>query len=183
MRSHATPADDANESYVRQMTEFQGLIHTFVLSLLPGCSDVDDVVQEINVVLWKKRDAFEPGTNFKAWALTIARYQVMAFRKKMALRRTSMLTNEALELVASDVAEQEPELLTRQYQALRMCFEKLSSPDRELILCRYWHNTPLRDFAAQTKRNEQTLKGTLRRIRLMLKQCITRSVSLSCRDL
>jgi RNA polymerase sigma-70 factor (ECF subfamily) len=50
-------------------------------------ADADDILQETNLVLWSKQDEFTPGTDFRVWAFRVARYQVMAYRKRQSLDR------------------------------------------------------------------------------------------------
>lgn len=169
------PGDpDQQAEFVQLLTAHQSLIHTFVLSLAPHSPDVEDIVQQINLVLWTKRDQFEPGSNFKAWILTVSRFQVMAYRKKMALRRTDRLSDEALDLLAKDVEMEEPAFLAKHYHALRICFDKLAHPDRELLIQRYWKNTSLRDFSVMSGRSEPALKSNLHRLRLALRLCVSK---------
>jgi hypothetical protein len=54
------------QAYVKLMTEHQGNLRAFIVSLLPGSPDVGDVLQESNAALWEKRAHFEPSTNFLA---------------------------------------------------------------------------------------------------------------------
>jgi RNA polymerase sigma-70 factor, ECF subfamily len=70
------------ERYLGLLLAHQRRIFAYVLALVPHWSDAEDVVQETSAVLWRKFDEFTPGTDFNAWALSIARYQVMNFRKK-----------------------------------------------------------------------------------------------------
>ena len=72
------------EAFVSLLTDAQPAIRLYVASLMAGCPDVDDVVQETNTLLWRKREEFEPGTPFKAWAFSVARYQVLNWRKRQA---------------------------------------------------------------------------------------------------
>ena len=60
------------QEFVSQLTASQGRIRAFVVSLMPGSSDVGDVVQETNLTLWKSQARYRPGSNFLAWAYTIA---------------------------------------------------------------------------------------------------------------
>ena len=71
----------------RLLVAHQSLIRAYVISLMPGAPDADDVIQNTSEILWKKRANFELGTNFKAWALTTARFQVMAQQQKMNAER------------------------------------------------------------------------------------------------
>jgi RNA polymerase sigma-70 factor (ECF subfamily) len=51
---------------VQLLVTHQSVIRAFVISLLPGVSETDDVIQNTNEILWTKRESFELGTNFKA---------------------------------------------------------------------------------------------------------------------
>lgn len=69
---------------VALLTQHQSAIRFYVSSLLPGEARAADVAQQANLTIWDKRSDFKPGTNFKAWAFSIARYEVLNFRKKEA---------------------------------------------------------------------------------------------------
>jgi RNA polymerase sigma-70 factor (ECF subfamily) len=43
---------------------------------------VDDILQEINAVLWEKALEFQPGTDSWAWASQIARFKVLNHVRK-----------------------------------------------------------------------------------------------------
>ncbi len=73
------------EQFVQLLADHQVAIRAFIVSLLPGAPGVDDVIQETNMVLWRKRESFELGTSFKAWSFTVARFQMMRHRKTLYL--------------------------------------------------------------------------------------------------
>jgi RNA polymerase sigma-70 factor (ECF subfamily) len=60
--------------FVNLVVEHQMELRAFVVSMMPGSADVDDVMQEANKVLWKKRGEFEIGTSFKAWMFSVAKF-------------------------------------------------------------------------------------------------------------
>ena len=57
-------------------------IYGFIFALIHDWSAAEDILQDTAQVMWSKFDTFDPGTNFVAWALCIARYQVMDYRKR-----------------------------------------------------------------------------------------------------
>lgn len=175
--------DDAKEAaYVRLLTEHQSMIRAYIVSLLPGAPGVDDVIQEANAVLWRKRTTFVPGTDFAAWALTIAKFQVMAHWKSLKLRRWVTLDEPVLEKLAGEMEEaMEPGTEDARVDALRECLGELREADRELILQRYWRKTRLQDFAVISGRSVDALKVTLFRLRAGLKRCIDGKISVICR--
>src|ERR1700675_2222510 len=72
----------ATRDFVELMTQHQGRLYGYVLSLSGDPDAANDVLQEANIVLWKQSSQFKPGSNFKAWAFRIAHFQFMAYRQK-----------------------------------------------------------------------------------------------------
>ena len=63
----------------------QGRLYQYIRTLPPRDQVVDDVIQETLLVLWRKFDAFEEGTNFDAWAAKIAYYEVLKERGRKGM--------------------------------------------------------------------------------------------------
>jgi len=87
-------------AFVKLITEHQGNLRAFIVSLMPGSPDVADVLQETNAVLWQKRDRFEPGTNFLAWAFRIARYEVLRQHDRQRRSGRVMFSDATIDVLA-----------------------------------------------------------------------------------
>ncbi|WP_197442912.1 sigma factor [Lignipirellula cremea] len=48
----------------------------------PGDAAAQDVAQQTSARIWEKRADFQPGAHFKAWAFSIARFEVLNYRKQ-----------------------------------------------------------------------------------------------------
>ena len=70
--------------YLDQISQSQGKLRGFIRSLHRYEDEVDDVLQETNITLMKKKEDFDPSRNFLPWALSIARFTLLAHRKKRA---------------------------------------------------------------------------------------------------
>ena len=126
---------EPDSTFVKLLTDHQSVIRSFIISLLPGAPGVDDVIQETNMVLWKKRETFELGTNFKAWVLKTARYQAMSYCWILKKRRWVTLDDDVAELVADEIeANLDREMVEKRIKALRSCIEKVRPEDRELLM-------------------------------------------------
>src|SRR5260370_41320408 len=77
----------------------------FVLSLVSDFSLVDDIVQETFLVITAKAGTFQRGTNFRAWAWTIARYKVLQTLEKQAPVPERFAPDVLEALSAHDTAE------------------------------------------------------------------------------
>src|SRR6476620_2397444 len=94
----------ATSDFVELMTQHQGRLYGYILSLSGDPDAANDVLQEANVVLWKQWSQFRPGSNFTAWAFRIAHFQFMAFRQKQ-LRDKVLFSDDLLSMLASEVKD------------------------------------------------------------------------------
>lgn len=171
-------APDIEETFVRLVVSHQAALHAFVLALLPGHPDVDDVVQDVNASLWKKRGEFEVGTNFKAWVFSIAKFKVMALWRDQKRRKVWAVPEDTLNLLIEDATDVCYEADDTRHLALRQCIQELHPHDRGLILRRYFEGKSLRELALEVGRKAENLKGSLHRIRLALRACVRRKTGL-----
>lgn len=169
---------DIEETFVRLVVSHQAALHAFVLALLPGHPEADDVVQEVNSSMWQKRGEFTVGTNFKAWMFAVARFKVMALWRDQKRRKVWAVPEETLNLLIEDAAEVFHEAEDPRQVALRQCIQQLSPQDRGLILRRYFQGSSLQQVAREVGRKAENLKGSLHRIRLALRTCVRRKTGM-----
>jgi RNA polymerase sigma-70 factor (ECF subfamily) len=169
------PADHKTDesAFVAQLTECQVSLTLYVRGLLPGDRTAGDVVQQANAKIWEKRADFEPGTNFKAWALTIARFEVLNYRKQQARDARLKFSDELETTIASELAALDDNLPER-HAALKECLNALRPEHRDLLMFRYGSKETLARFADQLGRSVSGLKVTLHRLRSSLAECIER---------
>ena len=97
--------EPANEEFIRHLTECQPWLRAFVRAILLAPSDVDEIVQRTNVVLWRKADRFELGTDFRAWASQVARLEVLAYTREQAKDRHAF-SPELVQSLADEASQQ-----------------------------------------------------------------------------
>jgi DNA-directed RNA polymerase specialized sigma24 family protein len=78
------PNLDRYETFVRLYTQHETNLRSFSRSLLPSWDDVDEVMQQTAIVLWRKFDQFDLNTEFMKWACVVARFEILAYRRNMA---------------------------------------------------------------------------------------------------
>ncbi|MEQ9411575.1 MAG: sigma-70 family RNA polymerase sigma factor [Fuerstiella sp.] len=162
---------DRDTQLVALITAIQMPLLVYVRSLLPGDPAARDVAQQANAKIWEKRDEFELGTHFRAWAFSIARYEVLNYRKKQARDSKITFSEELQHTMSTELAAVEDDL-QEQHEALRSCLQKLHPEQRDLLLHRYANAGTLADYAAQVGRSVGGLKVTLHRLRTALQECI-----------
>ena len=170
------PRDDGQQlqEFVQHLTASQTRIHAFIATLMPGSPDIGDVLQETNLTLWQSRSRFRPGSNFLAWAFSIARFQVLTQRKRNMRNKRLILSSQLLDLLADEVdIERDHEAHLR---ALESCKAKLTEAQRQLIDARYKPGNSLESLARQTGRKASALRVALMRVRVALRACIEKSI-------
>jgi RNA polymerase sigma-70 factor (ECF subfamily) len=132
------------------------------------------VLQETNLTLWQSRNRFRPGSNFLAWAFSIARFQVLNQHKRRKCHRCVLLSGELLDRLAEEVPTEHNH--QAYLKVLESCKAKLTEAQRELIDARYRPGSSLESLARQTGRKASALRVALMRIRITLRECIQRSI-------
>ena len=118
-----TPAN--LQEFVRLLTEHQAVLRGYIRSLIPNASDIWDVVQNTNIALWEHRDDFELGTNFRAWAFTIARYRALEHRRKLQKDHRLVFDERLIDQLDQTPHDWEAARLESKHRALEHCLGKL----------------------------------------------------------
>lgn len=173
--NNMTRDGDAMERFVQLLATAQRPVFLCAVCLLHHAQDAEEVLQETNLVLWRKFDQYQPGTDFVAWACRIARLESLQYRRRK--RRDAIpFSDEFLERLADEV-EQHVDHWSDRRTALASCLEKLPTADRTLVERRYQWPTSTRELAAMLGRSDQGVRRSLQRIRTALLQCIERATA------
>ncbi len=156
--------------FVQLLTSHQSRLYAYVLSLLGDRTQAEDVLQETNAVLWRKASEFKLGTNFGAWMLKVAYFQVMAHRRRLTRDRL-IFDDDFLQDMAQG-AEKQGERQGENQRRLGDCIGKLTERYQELIRRRYTDGATLKSIAAQSGQSENSIKQALFRARAALIECV-----------
>lgn len=160
------------QEFVRLLTEHQAVLRGYIRSMIPNASDIWDVAQNTNLALWERRGTFEHGTNFRAWAFTIARYRALEHRKKAQRDQGLMFDDQIMNLLDQTPHDWDAARLESKHRALEACLGKLKPKDRALITARYSSRTPLTEYSKHDGRSPGSLRVILNRLRNQLRGCI-----------
>ncbi len=163
---------DLNEQFLRLYADNQRRIHAFIGTFLTKAADVDDVLQETSIVLWRKFAEFDQTRDFLRWACGVAKLEVLKFYRQQT-GRILTLGEDVIEAIAEDRASLDP-VLERRREALVHCMGKLTTRDRELIERCYGGQTTTKHVAEQLGRPVNAVYKSLGRIRRALFECIER---------
>jgi RNA polymerase sigma-70 factor, ECF subfamily len=158
------------EEFVHLLADCQSRVRATVYALIQNMHDVEEVYQQACLVMWRKFDTYQPGTQFVKWACSIAYLEVKKF-----LSQNHRSTRFSREFLAGFVAWETAlpvETGNLSTQALYACMERLNASDRRVLQLRYWENRPVVDIAAELGRSPQSVSNTLGRIRAQLLECV-----------
>lgn len=162
-----------DEEFVELITNCQGRLFAYINAALGNADSAVDVLQETNLVIWRKSSEFEPGTNFEAWAFQIASFQVMAFRQRR-MRDRLKFDRDIIEQITRRAAKR-GEVYEARLTRLSKCINKLPERSRAVVRLRYSQGESLRTIAKELHRTENAISQLVFRIRRQLLDCISSS--------
>ena len=139
-----------DDQFINQLTGCQDSLYAYVLTLIPNPESARDILQETNVVLWRRRGDFEPGTSYNTWACKVAFFQALAFRRDKG--RDRHIFSEDVMTQLADEAAADLENLSERRTALKQCLDQLPERQRWLIAQRYSADNPTKTIAQITAR-------------------------------
>lgn len=168
-----TEEKDTNE-FINLMTEFQGPLYAYILSITGHADDANDILQETNMTLWNKSGEFTLGTSFKAWSFRVANFKVMSYRKRQ--RSNKLVFDDELSLQLSNEIQASCTTYNKELELLRSCINKLNDRHKDLILKRYTEGYSVKVLADFLKMPANSVAQVIHRARLALSNCVEKKL-------
>jgi len=162
------------ERLVGLITAHQRALYTYIFSLVRRAEDAQDILQETNLVLWRKAAESAAVDNFKAWAFRIAFIQVQAHNQRRG-RDRHRFCDDLLSALAVE-AETRPVQDNRYLDALRSCVARLTDRSRDELWQRYNAPGSVQAMAEASNRSPAAVSQSLYRIRNTLLKCVRRQL-------
>jgi RNA polymerase sigma-70 factor (ECF subfamily) len=160
----------SEEEFFRLYTQNERRVSAYIVSLVPNWADADDLIQETGLRLWSQRERFVRGTNFGAWACTIARFEVATYRKKMKRQRLHY-SDQFVDAVAVELDNDD---IAARHSALARCIGQLSETNASMLRAYYADDAIDEEVARRFGRSTAALGKAVWRIRKALHGCIQR---------
>lgn len=161
---------ETRKQLVGLLATHQRRILGYIHSLVPNVHDAEDIFQETCEVICEKFDEFRVGSDFAAWACTIAWWRVRAARTNFGRARV-IFSDRVLELLSASAASLRDEVDARQ-EALARCIQRLPDRERRFILARYQPGAGVEAAARQSGRSLAAAYKALARLRKALFECV-----------
>lgn len=166
--------DDRNERFIQELTGHQNALFFYLVSLLGDVHEARNVLQETNLVLWRRSAEFADGSDFGAWSRTVAHYQVLAYLRDKKRDRHVFDADLLSRIAARTPPAKDAE--TRRV-ALRTCLAELPDHLRVMIGQRYGAGTTIQELTKRLGKSESAVKMALARIRQRLMDCIEKRLA------
>ncbi|MDF1852197.1 MAG: sigma-70 family RNA polymerase sigma factor [Verrucomicrobiales bacterium] len=166
--SHSS--EHGSSEFADLMAEHQPRLAGYIRALVGEEHAAKDVLQETNVTLLKKSREFTPGSNFAAWSLRVAYFEVLTWRRSRGRERLSF-GDELVDSLAETV-----ETLSTGYEArlnaLKTCLAQLPDRQRQVVERRYLQAESVQEIAKDLGFKANAASQLLFRARTNLQKCI-----------
>lgn len=175
-RDVKTPDDQdrelKNREFVRLLAEHERRLSAYVHTLIPLWQDAEDVLQNTKLYLWEEFDSFQSGTDFAAWAFTVAGYMVRTHRKQCQRQRVCFGDDLLDKIVRYMSTPSSSSVHERHLLALVDCVNALTSARRKLLRLFCTSHQRIKDLATDLGQSPAAVRMALLRIRRSLFDCV-----------
>jgi RNA polymerase sigma-70 factor (ECF subfamily) len=162
------------ERFLRLWAEAQPAVAAFVHALVRDSTAAKDVLQETALVLFRRFGDYDGGRPFLAWALGVAKFQVLGFQRDEA-RSLVTFDTELFNRFTEAWAEQAP-ATSEQSAALEVCLERMGARPRQLLRWRYSEDLKSEEIARRLGTQAAAVRVALQRLREKLRLCVEKQM-------
>ncbi|NWK56229.1 sigma-70 family RNA polymerase sigma factor [Verrucomicrobiaceae bacterium N1E253] len=176
--SERTPGTSNEELIIGLISKNQPLLHDYIFALSGDLFLTDDILQETNLVLWRKACEYDPRKPFLPWARTIAWNQVRAATRDQS--RDRLLFSEDIMLQLTEESNNTHAYAPSHKEIfLEQCILSLTQKQQDLLENHYQEELGLEEMARKFRRSQRSLAQHLYLIRQILKRCIQSKIAVA----
>ena len=163
------------EQFTRLWTQAQPSVAGYVRAIVRDGDVAKDVVQETALVLLRKFREWDSSRPFVAWALGIARFEILAHRRDAG--RSRLVFDDALLDAITELWGDVAGEIGNEQVALHDCLEKLAPRARKIVHLRYFNELQMSQIGEQLGATAGAIRISLMRIRERLQECVERRLT------
>jgi RNA polymerase sigma-70 factor (ECF subfamily) len=164
---------DNTERFLSLMTPIQARIYAYIFGLRPNRTDADDIMQETITAMWRRFGDYVSGTDFQAWAFTIAKYSVLSHYKRR--KNLPHQFNEETIRNLQSKSDYYIDTLDKYAESLHKCVKKLPEKDALFLNLRYDQGQTIQNIARRFDVTKRAVYKILSRIHNILLHCVRQS--------
>src|SRR4051812_13256632 len=133
--------------FLKHFLPAQRALRAYLHAATRDVNETDDLLQEVSNVLWEKFSHYDETRPFAAWAMGIARLQILKWRQTKA-RSRKLLSEKAMTDLAEAAARaaEEPD---RRPALLEGCMQGLQGRAKRVMEMKYGSDLPIKEIAEQ----------------------------------
>jgi RNA polymerase sigma-70 factor (ECF subfamily) len=162
----------------RLLMKHRTALYGFIFACIRNHADTEDVLQNVSVAVTESIAQLRDESGFLPWAREIARRRILAWRR--TAKRESACDPELVRALAEASERVERDLPASDHRAALMaCLEMLPGESRKLIVMRYDKSFGnIASLADRFGRSVQSVYAQLKRIKIALRECVSRRLAL-----
>jgi RNA polymerase sigma-70 factor (ECF subfamily) len=150
-------------------------VRAFLLASMRDAASAEDLVQDTFLVAWKNMHRYDRKLPFGPWVRGIAAKLLLNHRRKVG--RSKVMFCEEEDLLLLDRSFEQfgtlaGDTFDEKVDALRGCFDGLSSAQREALVLHYEHGLHCKEIARRLGIGFEAVKKHLQRGRSVLHRCL-----------
>jgi len=167
---HTVDGDEKHVDLNLELAKVQLRLFGFVCKLTGDFASAEDILQNANAAIWRKRHEYDPARPFFTWACAFAKVEVLRHRKAVA-REKRLFSDAFFEEMADRLAQPDAGA-ARRLAFLEECRRELSGNLRKMLDSFYGDRLAVADIAKRLGRNAGSVAQSLYYARHLLRLCI-----------
>ena len=167
---------EKHEQLTVRWAQSQPLIASFISSLVPDFHDADDILQNVAMVTVRKYEQFDPNRSFVAWAIGIAKNEILKYQSKQG-KRHLLLDIDAIDSVTQVYAKESSTIHDTRIDlknAISTCMSRLKGKWQQIMEMHYLREQSAARIAQHLGMTRNSVFVALHRIRIALRDCVNR---------
>lgn len=155
---------------------YKDKIYRFVLRMLEDHQDAEDIMQELAIKIWKRKERFKEIENKEAWCMTVARnLSIDKLRNRKKRQYTDI--NEAFDISDNNKTPYDALASSDTMKMLNELLSKLPDKQKETIHLREVEGLTYKEISDICEMSLEQVKSNIFRGRQALKEMLERKVT------
>jgi RNA polymerase sigma-70 factor (ECF subfamily) len=164
------------DGLLKLFVDHRTMLYAFIHALVRDPHGAEDVFQETTMVLFREAAQFQAGTDFGAWARSVARNRIREHFRK--LNRHQPLSEAAETALADRFRETRADWWRERREALFRCLDDVRGKIRSMLDLYYGQSRSAGEVAEALGMTPAAIRIALCRIRKQLRECAERRLGL-----
>jgi RNA polymerase sigma-70 factor (ECF subfamily) len=161
-----------HRGFLKHFLPCTGILRAFLLAGTGNVHDAEDLLQEVSSVLLESFERYDDARPFRAWAIGIAKLEVLKWRQKKA--RARLVLSEPAVLALAEAAIEAADEADARRSFVADCLARLGASGRECLTLRYWDGLSTQAIATRLGKSVAAIEMALVRSRRALESCVAR---------